>query len=337
METPDHIAPIVAHRTWRYDAWGLQSLGDLKIWTPGTAIQARCKLFDHEAPSENCTCGIYAAKTYRQLVAMGCAGGGPLDFGVHGEVYLWGRVWEHELGYRAQFAYPKNFLISLSGAAYAIENLKFCVNALSKFRVDVFFAPDQSCEQKLLWSRQFGLNLAALESVADTRGEPHIACPDCETAWQCATRLVQEIRDRRKLLTMYTEQQPKEQVRHEIIAGLNLLKELRTQPHGELCRESLTYRRDRRDIYENGWYEGVLQSELRRHEPIASQAHDSYELCLEEHIHVEWHTQSLVAQCAKCGLARQFQMVSQPALPIFVCDGKTILWYPAGVRIRDLQ
>ena len=31
--------------------------------------------------------------------------------GIHGEVYLWGTVVEHELGWRAQFAYPKTLFL----------------------------------------------------------------------------------------------------------------------------------------------------------------------------------------------------------------------------------
>jgi hypothetical protein len=31
--------------------------------------------------------------------------------GIHGEVYLWGTVVEHKLGWRAQFAYPKSLFL----------------------------------------------------------------------------------------------------------------------------------------------------------------------------------------------------------------------------------
>jgi hypothetical protein len=34
-------------------------------------------------------------------------------YGICGEVYLWGRLVEHELGWRAQFAYPKTLFLPL--------------------------------------------------------------------------------------------------------------------------------------------------------------------------------------------------------------------------------
>jgi hypothetical protein len=63
----------------------------------------------HEAPAAGCLCGIYAYKNAVQL-----------DHSdkpyAAGEVYLWGRIIEHETGYRAEFAYPKRLTIVDGGA-----------------------------------------------------------------------------------------------------------------------------------------------------------------------------------------------------------------------------
>ena len=56
----------------------------------------------HRAPHKTCTCGIYAYKAAEQNIS--CTGGGILS----GEVWLWGKIQQHKLGYRAQYAYPKS-------------------------------------------------------------------------------------------------------------------------------------------------------------------------------------------------------------------------------------
>jgi len=73
-------------------------------------MEATCNLGrPHQAPQTECTCGIYAVKPAEQLYLE------QLDRmssgGIFGEVYLWGTVVEHELGWRAQFAYPKNLIL----------------------------------------------------------------------------------------------------------------------------------------------------------------------------------------------------------------------------------
>ena len=57
-------------------------------------------------PQTTCTCGVYAAKDSEHLCDMGYQ-----RYGICGEVYLWGRLVEHELGWRAQFAYPKTLFL----------------------------------------------------------------------------------------------------------------------------------------------------------------------------------------------------------------------------------
>ena len=57
-------------------------------------------------PSEDCTCGMYAGINLQHLIDINYA-----DQGIHGEVALWGRLQECSLGWRAQYAYPKFFIV----------------------------------------------------------------------------------------------------------------------------------------------------------------------------------------------------------------------------------
>ena len=115
MSIPDYISPIVGYRVWTWNTMGLKSLCGER-WHPDQSLAARCRASTvvgrgkatddvHDAPHENCTCGIYAVKTLHHFRSAGYE-----RYGIHGEVYLWGTVVEHELGYRAQFAYPKTFV-----------------------------------------------------------------------------------------------------------------------------------------------------------------------------------------------------------------------------------
>lgn len=61
------------------------------------------------SPQERCHCGIYGMRTLEdvKLVIKGMSLYGHLL--VLGKVALWGKVIEHEKGYRAEFAYPQIF------------------------------------------------------------------------------------------------------------------------------------------------------------------------------------------------------------------------------------
>ena len=109
MSIPDYISPIIGWRVWRWDASRLRSLNG-KPWSSGQPLAAKCGAGNahdaHEPPQADCTCGVYAAKSLDHLRQIG------LDrYGVLGEVNLWGTVVEHELGWRAQFAYPKSLFL----------------------------------------------------------------------------------------------------------------------------------------------------------------------------------------------------------------------------------
>jgi hypothetical protein len=101
--------PILAWRSWaltgRSDGTRLllrPVAGRAHPWRPREVVTATCKrggVF-HEAPAIGCTCGLHASQTLDILRRTKCPA-------VLGRVALWGRVVEHELGYRARFAYPQ--------------------------------------------------------------------------------------------------------------------------------------------------------------------------------------------------------------------------------------
>jgi hypothetical protein len=101
--------PIVAWRSWaltgRPDATRLllrPVAGRAHPWRPREPVVATCRRSGvfHEAPVIGCTCGLHASQTLDILRRTKCPA-------VLGRVALWGRVVEHELGYRARFGYPQ--------------------------------------------------------------------------------------------------------------------------------------------------------------------------------------------------------------------------------------
>ena len=112
--------PIVGWRQWNFMyPHFLANLGNDTIYVPREKIEAHCEEYstigtlglrkDHseqQAPHLTCTCGIYAYKEKPRLLReiRNIYSGLRL---VYGEINLWGKVIEHEDGYRAQFGYPK--------------------------------------------------------------------------------------------------------------------------------------------------------------------------------------------------------------------------------------
>lgn len=117
--------PIVGWRQWNFMyPHFLANLGNDTIYVPREKIEARCEHCeqystidtsvlrkDHgalQAPHLTCMCGIYAYKEkprlLREITKNPYSG---LSRLVYGEINLWGKVIEHEDGYRAQFGYPR--------------------------------------------------------------------------------------------------------------------------------------------------------------------------------------------------------------------------------------
>jgi hypothetical protein len=162
MNVPDYISPVVAYRAWQWDATGLKSLCG-EPWHPGQPLAATCRASVRgsahpvtDAPQIGCTCGIYAAKSRDHLRRAGYAG-----FGIHGEVCLWGTVVEHELGWRAQYACPKNFFLPLNMLPVSVSVLEPRLNTLAAYGCDIHIIGREG--NMPLWIRGSGYEASALE------------------------------------------------------------------------------------------------------------------------------------------------------------------------------
>jgi hypothetical protein len=129
---PDYLEAITAYRVFNVFENGLLAgSAFIEPWPPFQPFVARCGTVSCEgagahvrdgqfvsAPVYACACGIYAVKTLRaalqrirtegQVHALQLRHfGGPVGR-AWGAVKIWGRVIEHESGYRAEFAYPSH-------------------------------------------------------------------------------------------------------------------------------------------------------------------------------------------------------------------------------------
>ena len=180
MNVPDYISPIVGYRVWKRDAAGLKSLND-EPWHPGQPLAARCRVYSagtvvahaeaahdaHDAPQADCTCGVYAAKSLEHLRSAGYD-----RYGVHGEVNLWGKVVEHELGWRAQLAYPKNLFLSPDALPFTLVEIRSRLQALTLYGSDIFILGNG--ETISLWGKNSGFDSAGLDYLIDSGKEYYV-------------------------------------------------------------------------------------------------------------------------------------------------------------------
>jgi hypothetical protein len=152
---PDYVSPIVGYRVWKWDANELWSLNG-EAWSPGRVLTAKCRKTDHDSPADGCPCGIYAAKSYQHLQQII-----HVESFVHGEVYLWGKVVEHRLGYRSQFAYPKSLVLP-SNIDPRLESSR--LESLIAYGADISIPPNV-----LLWTKGSGYTSAGFDWLAERR------------------------------------------------------------------------------------------------------------------------------------------------------------------------
>jgi hypothetical protein len=176
MTVPDYISPIIGYRVWKWENTGLKSLCGER-WHPAQSLAARCRasavvgpivgraeaVHDaHEVPQTDCTCGVYAAKNLEHLRQFGYEGRG-----IHGEVYLWGTVVEHELGWRAQFAYPKSLILPPDLIPSDTKEMEARLGALAAYDTDIFIV---GCGQNIpLCRRGLGYDAAGLDYLIRKR------------------------------------------------------------------------------------------------------------------------------------------------------------------------
>jgi hypothetical protein len=165
MIIPDYISPVVGYRVWSWDTIGLKSLNG-ELWMPGQRLSAACRtlagraedgLAVHDAPQMTCTCGVYAAKSLDCLRALGYMGYGS----IYGELYLWGTVVEHQLGWRAQYAYPKNFTLPLDMVPLSMGAAESRLTTLAAYACDIYIHRQE--ETIPLWHADTGYDSVGLD------------------------------------------------------------------------------------------------------------------------------------------------------------------------------
>jgi hypothetical protein len=105
---------------------------------------------------------VYAAKNIEHLRQLGYEGRG-----IRGEVHLWGTVQEHELGWRAQFAYPKSLVLQPDAIPSDTKQMEVRLRALAAYDTDVFIV---GCGQNIpLCRRGLGFDASGLDYLIGKR------------------------------------------------------------------------------------------------------------------------------------------------------------------------
>jgi hypothetical protein len=108
---PDSIEPVTAWRAWAlgWTPGGEPALRPIiysgERWPARQVARAACPPragSGHRAPQADCTCGLYAVDGLDRL--PGVMG---RDVTVIGSVSLWGKMVEHDSGFRAELGYPE--------------------------------------------------------------------------------------------------------------------------------------------------------------------------------------------------------------------------------------
>jgi hypothetical protein len=172
MNVPDYVVPIVGFRFWLWDGSKLKSLNG-ESWYPRRPLTARCLLNNHQPPLQDCRCGIYALKldsafrmpilpgmpTLPRMGALPRMRAAPIF--VSGEVYLWGTVVEHALGWRAQVAYPKSLVVPFAMVPTGVKQAQSWLQAFVAYGVDIFV--DQGIRHIPVWTKKAGYDSAGLD------------------------------------------------------------------------------------------------------------------------------------------------------------------------------
>lgn len=185
---PDtYVEPFVAYRAWNWTTEGVTSL-NRALWTPKQAFEATCPQHEdlcsmqaacstseaqefwnqhnHDVPAPSCTCGMYAGINMQHMIDIGY-----IQRGIHGEVYLWGRLYRHTLGWRAQYAYPKNFVVPANMIPFRADEAQMRLKALTEFEVEIHIQPERDArvgQQTIpLWIKDYGYSAQGTEFLIE--------------------------------------------------------------------------------------------------------------------------------------------------------------------------
>ena len=120
----------------------------------------------NDAPREKCTCGVYASKSLEHLRTTGYE-----RYGICGEVNLWGTVVEHEQGFRAQFAYPKNLYLPPKMLPITLAEIQSRLQALTLYGSDIFVIGNG--ETISLWGKDSGYSAAGRDYLISRSTQDH--------------------------------------------------------------------------------------------------------------------------------------------------------------------
>lgn len=189
-KVPDtYVEPFVAYRAWNWTAEGITSLNG-SLWTPKEAFEATCERSNdvrsmiaaatteaskefwqsksHEVPEPTCTCGMYAGINMQHLIDIGY-----IERGIHGEVSLWGRLYRHTLGWRAQMAYPKFFVVPINMIPLNMNEAQERLKTLIEYDVDIYLQTGTTAkvggEKIPLWMPDYGYSQQGLSVLVEKR------------------------------------------------------------------------------------------------------------------------------------------------------------------------
>jgi hypothetical protein len=156
LATDVRTEPIVAWRAWALtghrDGTGLLLRPVAKrarLWRPREIVEASCRTSRrHEAPDPRCTCGLHATHAIDPLRRTRSPA-------VLGRVALWGRVVEHEHGFRAQYAYPQRLRLICQFCFWMSEPRRSTPDHVGWFPHDELIPV---CEEHLAVGRRNGVS-----------------------------------------------------------------------------------------------------------------------------------------------------------------------------------
>lgn len=144
------IEPVLAWRAWQLGTHAchdgtvaafLRSCVHAHPWPPGRPLHAACRA--HAAPDPRCTCGIYAVRTREHALAWVAEHAGVLvNPLLIGRVNLWGRVLQHEQGFRGAVAYPYELEVLTVPAETGLTADQAAAQLRRTYLVDVVVAAD---------------------------------------------------------------------------------------------------------------------------------------------------------------------------------------------------